>query len=82
LIGITEIFLALSLAGPALVKGVLAVFKDPTGFQASASSPSPPVRQDQGGVVPSEWPLVLALAIVGLAHRCRYYANRSSFYGD
>ena len=60
LTGMTGIYLALSLAGEALVKGVLAVFEDPT-MSASAQPGTGNI------VVPSQWPLVLALAMVGLA---------------
>jgi hypothetical protein len=60
LTGMTGIYLGLSLAGEALVKGVLAVFEDPT---ISASAQPEPGNI----VVPSQWPLVLALAMVGLA---------------
>ena len=61
LTGMTGIYVALSLAGEALVKGVLAVFEDPS---LSATAPPMPGKDI---VVPSQWPLVLALAMVGLA---------------
>ena len=61
LTGMTGIYVALSLAGEALVKGVLAVFEDPT-----MSAPALPASGNNI-VVPSQWPLVLALAMVGLA---------------
>ncbi len=61
LTGMTGIYVALSLAGEALVKGVLAVFEDPT--MSSTAQPNP----GKNIVVPSQWPLVLALAMVGLA---------------
>jgi hypothetical protein len=61
LTGMTGIYVALSLAGEALVKGVLAVFEDPT--LSSTAQPMP----GKNIVVPSQWPLVLALAMVGLA---------------
>ena len=61
LTGMTGIYLALSLAGEALVKGVLAVFEDP--MVSTAAQPA----SGNSIVVPSQWPLVLALAMVGLA---------------
>ena len=61
LAGMTGIYVALSLAGEALVKGVLAVFEDP------AMSGIAPPASGNSIVVPSQWPLVLALAMVGLA---------------
>ncbi len=61
LTGMTGIYVALSLAGEALVKGVLAVFEDPT-MNAVAEPAS-----GNSIIVPSQWPLVLALAMVGLA---------------
>jgi hypothetical protein len=61
LTGMTGIYVALSLAGEAVVKGVLAVFADPT----MSATPQPVSRNSI--VVPSQWPLVLALAMVGLA---------------
>jgi hypothetical protein len=61
LTGMTGIYVALSLAGEALVKGVLAVFEDPT--MSAAVQPT----SGNSIVVPSQWPLVLALAMVGLA---------------
>ena len=60
LTGMTGIYLGLSLAGEALVKGVLAVFEDPTISTSAQPGPG-------NIVVPSQWPLVLALAMVGLA---------------
>jgi hypothetical protein len=60
LAGMTGIFFALSLAGPALVMGMLAVFENPDAVSMNASAAV-------DTVVPSQWPLVLALAIVGLA---------------
>src|SRR5262249_15562356 len=61
LIGMTGIYVGLSLAGEALVKGVLAVFADPTLGATAQPDPGNSI------VVPSQWPLVLALAMVGLA---------------
>jgi hypothetical protein len=61
LTGMTGIYVALSLAGEALVQGVLAVFEDPT------MSATPEPASGNSIVVPSQWPLVLALAMVGLA---------------
>jgi hypothetical protein len=61
LTGMTGIYVALSLAGEAVVKGVLAVFEDPT-MNAAAEPAS-----GNSIIVPSQWPLVLALAMVGLA---------------
>jgi len=61
LTGMTGIYVALSLAGEALVKGVLAVFEDPT--MSTTDQPA----SGNSIVVPSQWPLVLALAMVGLA---------------
>src|SRR5271169_1154118 len=61
LTGMTGIYVALSLAGEALVKGVLAVFEDPI------MSAIPEPASGNSIVVPSQWPLVLALAMVGLA---------------
>jgi len=61
LTGMTGIYVALSLAGEALVKGVVAVFEDPTMSATASAAPGNNI------VVPSQWPLVLALAMVGLA---------------
>jgi len=61
LTGMTGIYVGLSLAGEALVKGVLAVFQDPT----MSMTTQPPTSNNI--VVSSQWPLVLALAMVGLA---------------
>src|SRR6266481_8371920 len=60
LTGMTGIYLALSLAGPAIVLGVVAVFDKPEIKTTVAAV-------DENGMVPSQWPLVLALTIVGLA---------------
>jgi hypothetical protein len=60
LAGMTGIYVALSLAGPALVMGMVAVFENPDAASMNGS-----VANDS--VVPSQWPLILALAIVGLA---------------
>jgi hypothetical protein len=60
LTGMTGVYVALSLAGPALVMGVLAVFGNP-----DAASTTNAVTSET--VVPGQWPLVLALSIVGLA---------------
>ncbi|MBV8133625.1 MAG: hypothetical protein JO282_14110 [Alphaproteobacteria bacterium] len=61
LTGMTGIYVALSLAGEALVKGILAVFEDPTMNVTDQPASGNSI------VVPSQWPLVLALAMVGLA---------------
>jgi hypothetical protein len=60
LIGITGFYLALSLAGPAIVTGVLAVFNNPDITKHVE-------LKSEDGLVPGQWPLVLALTIVGLA---------------
>jgi hypothetical protein len=60
LTGMTGIYLALSLAGPAIVLGIVAVFDKPEIKTTVAAI-------DENGMVPSQWPLVLALTIVGLA---------------
>jgi hypothetical protein len=56
----TGIYLALSMAGPAIVLGIVAVFDKPEIKTTVAAI-------DENGRVPSQWPLVLALTIIGLA---------------
>jgi hypothetical protein len=56
----TGIYLALRLAGPAIVLGIVAVFDKPEIKTTVAAI-------DENSMVPSQWPLVLALTIVGLA---------------
>src|ERR1700730_4767919 len=59
LTGMTGIYLALSLAGPAIVTGIGTVTGKPEIDIIGA--------RDVNGMVSDQWPLVLALTIVGLA---------------
>jgi hypothetical protein len=60
IVGMTVVFVVCSFTGPALVEGIFAAFRDPTNFHYKEPASSP-------FVVPSEWPLLFALCMVGLA---------------
>jgi hypothetical protein len=62
LISMTGVYFALSLAGQAVVLGIIGVFRDPVLHDAA-----PLHSQIATETVSAEWPLVLALAMIGLA---------------